>query len=258
MEKSIGQFYGLMYGSMNRLFRRMNSMQNCDRLQVIDSKIELLSENVISKKDLGAKKRFETPNWSNDSSTFDTEVTIDDVSNGSNRSKRFLRPHKNSFDSSRSHSTDETDDEVMKRKDFVASDHRSPIIRKQQKQEINIRSMKDLIEVLIYNLQIQERRIKELESIQNQLEETNEMNRSRSEILEKEIRFQMEKNSFLKRQLWFCTLCSRDKWKLYAANTKIVALLCGHLFCDECCNQNEMEKCPFCDGIFQTNQIVYL
>lgn len=131
--------------------------------------------------------------------------------------------------------------------------------RQQQNNEIRIKSMKDLIEVLIFKLQIMEKQVKELKQDNQRLEQSNWNNQIRLNIMDKELQIQKEKCRFLEKQLWRCGVCFKDKLELTSVNIQIFTGKCGHIYCANCINQLIAKKnnCLYCDGPITMKQIIY-
>lgn len=122
---------------------------------------------------------------------------------------------------------------------------------------VNIGSVKDLVEVLIYQLQVLERCQFQLQ-VQNQnLERANKIYHQKLEMAEKEADLAKQKATMLENEIWRCFICSRDKIQLYSANVCTVALTCGHLFCVNCASE-QRAKCPKCSSSFTIDRRIHL
>ncbi|XP_017480339.1 PREDICTED: uncharacterized protein DDB_G0271670-like [Rhagoletis zephyria] len=126
--------------------------------------------------------------------------------------------------------------------------------------QVNIGSVKDLVEVLIYQLQVLERCQSQLQ-VQNQnLERANKVYHQKLELAAKEADLARQKVAMLEGEVWRCFLCSRDKIQLYSADVAVVALTCGHLLCVHCASEQQQGArcCPKCSQPFTIERRVHL
>lgn len=122
---------------------------------------------------------------------------------------------------------------------------------------VNIGSVKDLVEVLIYQLQVMERCQSQLQ-IQNQnLERANKIYHQKLEMAAKEADLAKQKAVMLENEIWRCFICSRDKIQLYSEDVCVVALTCGHLFCVNCAS-GQRTKCPKCSASFTIDRRIHI
>lgn len=123
--------------------------------------------------------------------------------------------------------------------------------------QVNISSVKDLVEILIYQLQVMERCQAQLQ-VQNQnLERANKIYQQKLEMAAKEADLAKQKADMLENEIWRCYICSRDKIQLYSADVCIVSLTCGHLFCVNCASE-QRSKCPKCSSSFTIDRRIHL
>lgn len=123
------------------------------------------------------------------------------------------------------------------------------------KKELQISSLKDLVEVLIYQLQIMERQQDQLEMQCSNFQKANKVNLEKIRIATRENELLKQKLSMVENEIWKCFLCSRDKIQLYTNDVAVVVLMCGHLFCADC--SSGRIKCPKCVQPFTIDRRVH-
>lgn len=123
--------------------------------------------------------------------------------------------------------------------------------------ELKINSVKDLIEVLIYQLQVMERSQAQLNMQSQNMERANKVYQQKLEIAARETELLKQKLAMLETEVWRCYLCSRDKVQLYSADICVVSLICGHLLCAECSSTSRTD-CPKCGYQFTIDRRIHL
>lgn len=110
-------------------------------------------------------------------------------------------------------------------------------------------STKELIEVLILNLQILERKNEFLEGRYLDLERKHQLLAGRLERKTKRLRE-------TRAEVWTCLICGQNWAQLAQMNIDCYSLRCGHIFCYRCCMRHA-GRCVRCRDIFVVDKKVY-